>query len=67
MKAQDEKESLKNKSEQARKGFRPTSASQNFLEFSGNFLGIVRELLGNPLGILSEFFGNFRLHIDTKL
>ena len=40
MKAQDEKESLKNKSEQARKGFRPTGASQIFLEFSGNSLGM---------------------------
>ena len=58
MKAQDKKVSLKHKSEQARKGFRPTSESRNLLEFSGNYLGIIWELFGDvwlggsDLGIL---------------
>ena len=59
---------------QARKGFRPISASQNFLgifweffwNFFWNFSGIVWEFLGKFLGILLEFFGYF-LGILLKL
>ena len=64
-------------SEQARKGFRAISASQNFWgifgEFFMNFLGILWELFedvwlgGLDLGIFGEFFRNFKLHTDTKL
>ena len=54
----------------ARKGFRPMSASQNFLwifceffqnfwEFFGNSLGIFWEFWGNSLRILWEFFWKF--------
>ena len=65
--------------EQARKGFRPISASQIFLgifgeffenflkKISGNSLGIFWEFFGNSLGILWELFRNFKLHTDTKL
>ena len=54
-------------SKQARKGFRPISASQIFLgtlfvnDFLGNFwnsLEILWEFFGNFLGIFWEFFGN---------
>ena len=57
---------------QARKGFRPISASQNFLGivwellgFLGDFLGIFWEFFGNSLGmhgwevLIWEFFGIF--------
>ena len=52
---------------QARKGFRPISASQIFLGtlFVNDFLGIfwnsleiLWEFFGNSLGIFWEFFGN---------
>ena len=54
---------------QARKGFRPISASQIFLGSLSNFWGILGkffgknfeilwEFLGNSLRILWEFFGN---------
>ena len=48
---------------QAQKGFRPISASQNFLgifwDFLGNSLRTVWIFFGNSLGILLEFYWNF--------